>query len=91
MLDERFVVASFRNGSFNRTLFEFLYENQGRKISFEELDQKVLKGRTVNLAKAGDAMGFKCELKKLLFTCDGDSITFHPEKLASYDGPLKIT
>lgn len=90
VLYERFVVASFRQCSLNRSLFEYLYSNPGRKISFEELNDNVLKGREVNLSKVADAMGFKCELRKLLFTCDTDSITFHPEKLDKLDAPVKI-
>lgn len=90
MLDGRFVVTTFRQFSLNRNLFEYLYQNPGRRITFEELDKEIFKGRSINLAKVADAMGFKCELRKLLFTCDGDSITFHPESLAVYNGPLKI-
>ncbi len=90
ILDGRFVVTTFRHCSLNRSLFEYLYQNPGRRITVEELDNEIFKGRSITLSKVGDAMGFKCELRKVLFTCDGDSITFHPEKLASYNGPLKI-
>ncbi len=91
ILNGYFIVTTFRYSSLNRSLFEYLYCNPGRRIAFEELDKEVLKGRTVNLSKVGDAMGFKCELRRLLFTCEGDSIMFHPEKLANYDKPLRIT
>lgn len=91
IINDKFVVTSFRNASLNRCLFEYLYENPGRKISFEELDKEIFKGRTVTLAKVGDAMGFKSELRKLLFTVEGDFITFHPEKLENFSGILKLT
>lgn len=91
LLDGRFIVTTFRNCSLNRTLFEYLYSNPGRKITFEELDREIFKGRSINLAKMGDAMGFKCELRRLLFTCEADTITYHPDKLSRCNGPLKIT
>ena len=91
LLDGRFIVATFRSCSLNRTLFEYLYLNPGRKITFEELDREIFKGRNINLSKIGDAMGFKCELRRLLFTCEADTITYHPDKLSRYNGPLKIT
>ncbi|MGT3339586.1 hypothetical protein ACVSUB_21320 [Yersinia enterocolitica] len=91
ILNGQFAVTSFRCGSLNHLLFEYLYSNPDRKISFDELDEKILKGRHVNLNKVSDAMGFRCELKRLLFTCGSDFIIFHPSQLVDYDGVLKIT
>ncbi|MGT3172779.1 hypothetical protein ACVSUK_16495 [Yersinia enterocolitica] len=90
ILEGRFVITSFRSRSLNRDLFEYLYLHPGREISVDELDVKILKGRDVNLAKVSDAMGFRSEIKRLLFTCRADSITYHPEKLTKYEGVLKI-
>ncbi|CAK9883878.1 MAG: hypothetical protein XXXJIFNMEKO3_00252 [Candidatus Erwinia impunctatus] len=90
ILDDKFVVTSFRQHSLNRSLFEYLYHNPGRVIDIAELDKEVLKGRSLNLAKIGDAMGFKSELRRLLFTCEGNTIIYHPDKLADFPGLLKI-
>lgn len=90
ILDGRYVVAAFRNHSLNHTLFEYLYSNPDRKIELSELDCSVLKGRAINLTKVADAMGFRNELRRLLFTADASSITFHPTRLAINKDVIKV-
>ncbi|WP_416414336.1 hypothetical protein [Pantoea sp. App145] len=90
ILDDRYILATFRSQSLNHTLFEYLYRNPERKIEFTELDHEVLKGRVLNLTKAADAMGFRCDLRRLLFTADGNSITFHPSKISFIKGVIKV-
>ncbi|MEG5901633.1 hypothetical protein [Enterobacter bugandensis] len=90
-LGERYILTTFRYRSLNHTLFEYLYHNPGRKIERGELEKEVLRGRDVNLVKVADSMGFRCDLRRILFTADRDSITFHPEKLSNYNGVVKIS
>ncbi|MDO6409419.1 hypothetical protein [Pantoea phytobeneficialis] len=91
ILDGRYIVASFRNQSLNHTLFEYLYNNPDRKIALSELDDVVLRGRILNLTKAADAMGFRNELRRLLFTADASSIIFHPSRLKINKDMIKVT
>lgn len=90
ILDERYIVATFRNQSLNHTLFEYLYKNPDRTIELPELDHEVLKGRVLNLTKAADAMGFRSDLRRILFTADCNSITFHPSRLILSRGEIKV-
>jgi hypothetical protein len=90
ILDGRYIVASFRSHSLNHSLFEYLYNNPDRKIELAELENVVLKGRILNLTKAADAMGFRNELRRLLFTADADSIVFHPSRLIGNKDMIKV-
>lgn len=90
ILDDRYIVASFRSHSLNHTLFEYLYSNPDRKIELTELEDVLLKGRMLNLTKAADAMGFRNELRRLLFTADADSIIFHPSRLTVNKEKIKV-
>ncbi|ASX26945.1 hypothetical protein [Candidatus Williamhamiltonella defendens] len=90
IIDDFFVVVSFRKGSLNCCLFEHLNNHQGIRLTYDDLDTSVFKGRNVELNKVVDAMGFKGDLKRILFTFDSNSITFHPEKLNQSIDLIKI-
>ena len=81
ILDGAFVVVCFRQHSLNHSLFEYLNRHSGRKVTYKELDNDVLKGRVVELNKAVDAMGFKGDLKRLLFSFDSQGIMYHPDHM----------
>lgn len=85
IVDEFFIVASFRSGSLNCELFEYLNANQKRKIFISELENNVFRGRTVNFCKIIDSFGFRGELKKVLFSLDSESVTYHPDQLREVD------
>lgn len=82
------MIAVFRHGSLNCDFFEFIYKNPGRALTVEEIERLVFKGRLVDLNKMADAMGFRGELKRLLFSFDARSFTYHPDKLNEITGPV---
>ncbi|WP_146131945.1 hypothetical protein [Chromobacterium amazonense] len=90
ILDNTFVIACFRSGSFNQELFEYLNKNQEIEVSIEKLKADVIRGREVDLNKVVDAMGFKGDLKKLLFTHTSKSISYHPSKYISHTGIISV-
>lgn len=83
IVDNFFVIASFSNGSLNCEIFEYLNKNKDRKITVDELQENVFRGREVNFSKIIDAMGINGDMKRILFTCARDSITYHPYKIRS--------
>lgn len=82
IIDDFFVVVSFRSGSLNCDLFEYLNANQKRKIFISELENNVFRGRTINFCKIIDSFGFRGELKRVLFSLDSKSVIYHPEKIS---------
>jgi hypothetical protein len=90
IIDGTFVAACFRNGSLNHELFEYLNKNKNKLVSYAELESSVFRGRAVDLNKVIDAMGFKSDLKRLLFSFDAHNITYHPEKLERHDGIISL-
>lgn len=83
IIDEFFIVASFRRGSLNCELFEYLNANQNKEITLRELEDNVFRGRNVNFCKVVDSFGFRGDLKKVFFSLNDDSITYHPDRLNS--------
>ena len=89
IIDDFFIIASFREGSLNCSIFEYLDGNKNRKVSLVELEKNVFKGREIIFYKIVDNMGFKSDLKKVLFTIESDYIIYHPEKINSMSN-LKV-
>lgn len=85
IIDDFFIVASFRACSLNCELFEYLNANKNRKIFISELDSNIFRGRTVSFCKIIDSFGFRGELKKALFSLDSESITYHPDKINEHN------
>lgn len=83
LIDDFFVVASFREGSLNCLLFDYFDSNQNRKIEKKELEDNVFKNRDVVFCKILDNMGFKSDIKKTLFTTGSDYIIYHPDRIHS--------
>ncbi len=90
IIDGCFVLTSFRQESLNCSLFQYLNKNRDRKLSYDELNDTVFKGRHVELNKVVDAMGFRGDLKRILFSFDTNSITFHPEKLNQVNKLIRL-
>ena len=88
-LDNYFVLASFRNGSLNHKLFEYLNNKKEVEISIDDLSD-VIRGRSIDLNKVVDAMGFRGDLKRLLFTHSSEKITYHPGKLENFIGLISM-
>ncbi len=84
ILNNFFVVAAFRSDSLNCHLFEYFQNNPDREISYDELDQKILLGRSIRLCKVADQMGFKADMKKALFTTTQKTIIYHPSRLNEF-------
>lgn len=83
IIDDFWVIASFRNGSLNCEIFEYLYKNKDRTVYVEELVKNIFRGRDVNCSKIIDSMGVRGDMKKILFTHTSESITYHPDKVNS--------
>lgn len=90
ILDGCFVLTSFRQGSLNCSLFQYLNQNRDKKLSYDELNDRVFKGRHVELNKVVDAMGFRGDLKRILFSFDANSIIFHPEKINQVNDLIRL-
>ncbi|WP_395971555.1 hypothetical protein WH390_15020 (plasmid) [Candidatus Arsenophonus nilaparvatae] len=82
LIDNFFVLVSFRNETMNHKVFEYLAKNENQYVTYDELDKSIFNGRKVELNKIVDAMGFKGELKKILFSFDSKKIIYHPKKLS---------
>lgn len=83
VIDDFWVVAAFRARSLNCEVFEYLNNNQEREIPVDELEKHVFKGRIVVFSKIVDSLGVRGDLKKILFSLNTDSITYHPKKINS--------
>lgn len=89
IIDEFFIVVSFRSGSLNCELFDYLNDNKEREITLRELEVNVFRGRDVNFCKIIDSFGFRGDLRKVLFSVGDKSITYHPSKINSINS-IKI-
>lgn len=90
ILDGRYIVASFRAKSLNCEFFEYLYNNKDRFIPISELEDHVLRNRVCQLVKMPDQMGFPSQLKKLIFTCTNEGITYHSRPKLDADSQIKL-
>lgn len=81
IIDDFIIIAAFRTGSLNEEIFEYLYNHQNQKVFLSDLERNVFKGRTVIFNKIVDSLGFKSDLKRLLFTTGKDFIIYHPDKI----------
>lgn len=82
LINNFFIIVSFRKGTMNNKIFDYLAKNVNRFITYSELNHEIFKGRQVDLNKVVDSMGFKGDLKKILFTYDSEKIIYHPDKLS---------
>lgn len=81
IVDGFIVIAAFRAGSLNGDIFEYLHNHQNQKVFLYDLEKNVFKGRTVIFNKIVDSLGFKSDLKRILFTTGKDFIIYHPDKI----------
>lgn len=82
LINNFFILVSFRDGTMNNKIFEYLAKNENRFVTYAELNNEIFKGRDIDLNKVVDSMGFKGDFKKILFTYDNQKIMYHPNKLA---------
>lgn len=90
LINNFFIIVSFREGTMNNKLFDYLAKNENRFIVYAELNNEIFKGRKIDLNKVVDAMGFKGDLKKILFTYDSEKIMYHPNNLTKVSN-IKLT
>lgn len=81
IVDNFWIVMSFRANSLNCEIFEYLNTNREREVSVSELEEHVFRGRNVDFAKIVDSLGVRGDLKKILFTFDSGKITYHPDAI----------
>ncbi|HHA1672069.1 TPA: hypothetical protein ACOEF8_004110 [Enterobacter roggenkampii] len=83
LLDKKISIATFRQGSLNYHVMEYLERNRGREIPFSELESNVFKGRNVAVCKILDSLGIKGDFRRTMFTLTAQSIMYHPELVNS--------
>ncbi len=79
IVNDRFIITTFRAKSLNCEFFEYLDKNQNRLIPISELKEHVFRNRTYQLSKMPFQMGFTENLRRQLFTCTNEGIIYHPD------------